>query len=871
MRHLLKFTFAIFALTTTVASVVANELSDSPTDLLKRFCLDCHGEDLQEAGIRLDTLVQSVKPSDGNTLENALQVLADNKMPPEDAEQPSDQERLRLQQWIRHQLPSLRQAVRRARPTSNRRLTVEEYNYTMQELFGVDARFDDQLPDDAISPTGYRNAGQLLGLTSVQVEAYLASARRAVDRYVQFGTSKVDRLRYHIEMEKLFYSTAKRYETLKRAPQPLDHHSSGPISAADAPSYTDPLGPKLPGAYSLEEAFRPAIPKLNEHYVAIPQRLEVGEFIVRVRAAGTADRNGRFPRMRVQAGISLGDGCSVDKRILGEADVTASLANPKVYEFRARLEDIPTKSTHRDPKPFDRLSVFDMDQIFVSNISPDKHAIFALGRGSYKSPSAGTAATASAIKKMLEAKVNFLHIDSIDIQMVPGPNDSNSNYRWTLPSLETFAAGTDSERVSIAENVLSRFMTAAFRRPITPAELQAKMQLLRTLRAQDLSFDKSLRETMAAVLVSPSFLFLQFGTASESTEPYQLASYLSYLLWLSPPDESLLSCAADGTLLQPEVLRSEAARLLKHPRSRRFLESFCRQWLRLDKHDTVTVDRQVYASYDNDLAADSLRETHEFFVEVFASNSSALDLITSDYAMLNDRVAQHYGISGVKTGEFQRIELAADAVRGGLLTQASVLTMNSDGVDSHPIRRGVWLLDRFLNDPPPPPPPQVPELNETAPNERGLSLKQRIERHRQQSSCLNCHQGIDPWGIPFENFDATGQWRNEVKQVDVKQTRAIDSSARLPDGTHITGIIELKQHLRQQHADQFVNALVHHMLTYALGREPDFADKFELTQIRNRFVASGYQLKELVLEIVGSPLFRQRTASINKNEKSASN
>ena len=193
------------------------------------------------------------------------------------------------------------------------------------------------------------------------------------------------------------------------------------------------------------------------------------------------------------------------------------------------------------------------------------------------------------------------------------------------------------------------------------------------------------------------------------------------------------------------------------------------------------------------------------------------------------------------------------------MTQASLLTMNSDGVDSHPIRRGVWLLDRILNSPPPPPPPNVPDIDKSDPDFRGLSLKERIALHREPGACQNCHRKIDPWGLAFENFDAIGRWRDkvEVREGGKLRSRDIDSVTLLPGGQQVRGITELKKSIREQRGEQFANALVHHMLTYGMGRKPDFADRQQVTAIEKRFAASEYRLKELVLAIIESPLFHQ--------------
>ncbi|WP_372894387.1 DUF1592 domain-containing protein [Stieleria sp.] len=855
----------VFSLTSSTRSVADDPLGS----LLEQHCQQCHGADDPEANLRLDNLEFAVspdaliRPGAAKLLEKVFDAIDTRKMPPEDAEPLSTSSRLQFLRLLRLRLLDV--AKHSPERTPHRRLTIEEYNYTLKTLFGVDAEFADLLPADPISESGYRNARIQLGVSSLQMEAYLDSARRAVQRYVQFGPIEVEPIRYHIEFEDLYYATGDRYGTRKRVPIAIDRETllaRREFNLAQVPKYAAPLGPKLPGAHSDDEKLRAAIPKLNQQYVAIPRRLSTGVLVIRVRAAGTADRNGRFPRMRVESGITLGDGCSIDKRLLGETDVTASRDDPAVYEFRIRLEDVPTKGPQREEETFDRLSVFDMDQIFISNVSGDRHAIFALGPGGYANPEIGSKRTAESIRKMAEDGVNFLMIDCMEIEMFPGESESKPSYRWQIPSIEGDQG--DQQEAAIAKPFLIEFMRQAYRRPVTADEIAQKLKLFRSLRARAYSFEDSIRETMTAILVSPVFLFLEVGPPtqavrqSEMPSPHQLASRLSYLLWLSPPDDRLINLATDGSLTQPDVLHDEADRMLSDPRSRRFLESFCRQWLHLTKYQNIAVDRRTYPTYDDDFAAVSIRETIEYFIEVFQSDANALDLIDSDYSIMNDRLAEHYGLAPLTTGEMRKVTLPKDSVRGGLLTQASVMTLASDGVDSHAIRRGVWLLDRMLNSPPPPPPPNVPQIAADDPEMTGLSLKEKIQRHREPGTCLDCHAKIDPWGIPFENFDATGRWRDAWQTLEGDQPirRTVDPSTVLPDGTRIENIVELKQYLRQQRSEHFANALVHHLLTYTLGRSPDYVDRQGVDEIRRRFKASGYKLRGLVLAIVDSELFR---------------
>lgn len=839
------------------AKTGSSEARQASWELLSRYCTDCHGADTQEGNLRLDEFdfdKRSILTA--KTLDKMLSVVSSGEMPPEDAELPTAKERKNLVSWLEGQLDQL---VDELKPTlersRNRRLTVEEYNYTMQDLFGIDAEFGDMLPPDPISSSGYRNATTRLGLSSLQIEAYLDSARRAIRRYVQSGDLLGPSLLYRIEFEDLYYATGDRYGTRERAPKPVattrlaELRASSPVTA---PKYVEPLGPKLPGAYSEEESMRAAIPKLNQQYVALRQRLPIGEMLVRVRAAGIADRKGRFPRMRVEAGITLGDGCSIDQRMLGEADVSAPLERPQTFEFRVRLEDVPTKGELDQKTYVDRLSVFDLDQIFISNMTCDSRAIFALGRGGYSDPEKGSKQIAKHLEQLGADHASLLHLDSIEIEMLPGVGAENAHYRWRLPQAD------EREEPLWARDFLERFMRSAYRRPVDSGEVANKLELLGKLRTQGYASQESLRETLAAVLVSPSFLFRDSrgpikdesgrgGASRREITAHQLAARLSYLLWLSAPDERLTKLADDGSILLADVIRREVERMLEDPRSRRLADSFCRQWLRLDRHKSVAVDRTTYPAYDEDFAEDAINETLAFFHEVFTSDSSAFDLLDSDYAFLNDRLAEHYGIDTVTKGGLRRVTLPNDSVRGGLLTQASLLTMNSDGVDSHPIRRGVWLLDRLLHDPPPPPPPNVPPLEDVSLETSGLSLKERIALHRQPSACQSCHEKVDPWGIPFESFDAIGTWRQE----------SVDSKTVLPDGKTVHDIKEFKRYLMDQHRRRFANAVVHHLLTYAIGRQPDLFDRGHVNEIRKQFSRGNYRMRSLVVAIVENPLFRE--------------
>ncbi len=838
--------------------------------ILRDSCVDCHGSDTQEASVRLDTIDLSGRtPQDRKTVQTVKRMIDEQRMPPEDAGALSDADRQFLSRWLDRQLTTWAEADRRSgRNARMRRLTVAEYNHTMQHLFGVDAQFTDRLTPDPVSPEGYRNSAELLGLSSLQIECYLETARSAVARYVLFGEPAESPLRYFIELEDLYYSTADRYGTRDRAPEPVDWEEFRERQLTNrraSPDFVGPLTPLPPGPFPTEEPLREAIPKLHQQFVAFPKFPTSGEMVVRIRAAATPSRSGRYPRMRVETGITLGDGDWMDTRMLGEVDVKATRDQPAVYEFRYRMEDVPTKGHQQDEEVYDRLSVFDLNQLFISNVTRDERAIYDLGRGGYRESEADQVAV--PLKTMAEAGLNALYLDSVEVEVIPGVT-AKGPYRWSIDP-ERYAGNPGdpknaAQQRRTARDVLTRFLDRAYRRPAHPSEVDSKLTLFDQLRDAGASFEDALRETMAATLVSPAFLFHEYVAAENEkpgseTTPYQLASRLSYLLWLEPPDARLRELAEDDSICDSDVLVSEATRMLDDPKAERFLRDFCRQWLRLDRLRNVAVDTELYPQYDQDLIDLAVEETLRYFVQVFSDpDASALDLLDSDYLVLNERLARHYGIDSVIDGSFAKVALPAGSSRGGLLTQASLLTMNSDGRDSHPIRRGVWLLDRLLGTPPPPPPPNVPEIDSQSPELEGLSLKQQIEMHRDADACRSCHASIDPWGIPFENFDATGRWRSEVFAAGpAAEARPVDASAELPSGERIEGIRELKRYLVEQRRDDFANSLVRHMYTYAMGRAPAFGDQPSLKDLHDRFAGADYRLKTLVLAIIESEGFRQ--------------
>ena len=424
-----------------------------------------------------------------------------------------------------------------------------------------------------------------------------------------------------------------------------------------------------------------------------------------------------------------------------------------------------------------------------------------------------------------------------------------------------------------AREVLTSFMSRAWRRRVTTFEIEQKLALLTQIRPDCDDFQEAMIEVLATVLASPNFLYVVRGDSAfddsavrsdvptalpqqhlhrDSLSHCELATRLSMFLWCSMPDEELLNLAAGGRLSSPDLLSSQVERMVSDPRSRRFSQHFVRQWLGMQLLDFLAIDRKVYPQFDPSLKEAMQEEPVACFHEALQNNRSILDFIHADYTMANERLARHYGLSDVHGNHFRRVKLESHHRRGGLLTQAGLLAMNSDGKDSHPLKRGIWLLESLLNDPPPPPPPAVPEIDLADPEIAKLTLKQRIEDHRNHAACMSCHAKIDPWGIAFENFDAVGNWRTHV------QDKPVDASSLLFNRQKLDGIDGLKRFLLENRQDQFARAMVHKLTTYALGRPLTFGDRSSVDQITADLRKQGDGLATMVRLIVISDVFQSK-------------
>ena len=453
-----------------------------------------------------------------------------------------------------------------------------------------------------------------------------------------------------------------------------------------------------------------------------------------------------------------------------------------------------------------------------------------------------------------------LYIETMEIEgpinPVPkAPPASHAKIFFTQPKAK-------DDRSATAREILSAFATKAYRRPVTDAEVARLVKLFEYADAPGEPFEAAVRHSLKAVLVSPHFLFRIEKDAEpnnpEAVHPisdFEFATRLSYFLWASMPDDELFRLAKAGELRKPGVTEAQVARMLKDPKAAALVENFAGQWLMLRTLATLTPDRKTYRTFDNTLRDAMIKETELFFAHIVKEDRSVLELLDADYTFLNDRLAKHYGLPELKGAEFRKVSLP-DHSRGGVLTQASVLTVTSNPTRTSPVKRGKWILENILGTPPPPPPPDVPELDDEKKGPLTGSLRQRMEKHRENAACATCHAKMDPLGFGLENFDGVGRFR--TFDGDFK----VDPSGVLPDGAKFSGPADLKKVLLGK-GDQFRRNLADRLLTYAIGRGLEYYDACTLTDITAAMKKNDDRFSSLVLGIVTSDTFQKRRGSLN--------
>jgi hypothetical protein len=407
-----------------------------------------------------------------------------------------------------------------------------------------------------------------------------------------------------------------------------------------------------------------------------------------------------------------------------------------------------------------------------------------------------------------------------------------------------------------AKQIIATLARRAYRRPLTAADEQRILSFYETAR-RERGFEAGIEAAVQRILASPQFILrIEHDAAPGAAHPVtdvELAARLSFFLWSSIPDDELLKLASEGSLKRPAVLEREIRRMLADPKSAALVDNFAGQWLRLRNVGNVLPNSDLYPDFDENLRQSFRRETELFFESIIREDRNVMDLLNADYSFINERLARHYGITGIYGSHFRRVTVT-DPARRGLLGQGSILAVTSHAERTSPVLRGKWILENILGTPVPPPPPDVPPLKERAEGEKPRTMRDQMVEHRANPACATCHKVMDPIGFALENFDAVGAWRSRDADEE------IDASGELADGTKVTGVVELRAALAR-HPEIFTTTLTERLLTYALGRGLNYHDMPALRKIVREAAGENYKFSAIVMGIVRSTPFRMRMAA----------
>jgi len=797
--------FAFFFLTLTVCAITHAEekrnFDKLIKPLLKSHCIRCHGGNKQEGDLRIDQLDSDlINGQSADFWHEVLNQINEGRMPPEDERQFSSSQLTTITSWLEVEL---KEATTHRNSTGGRqlmrRMSRYEFQYTLQDLLGIALDYSDRIPTDLTGEDGLQTNASRLGMSQIQLGSYLDVVQLALEEAIPEGP------------EKVFKGEVKSFRPTSVRKQPKHKRVKGEKVQFIAPS------PGLTKSNFIHDLPRKA---------TFDERPFAGRFRIRIRCIATASSDGRLPELMIQVGHRA-SGDYDPKKIMGR-QVLKAADKEQVVDFVGNIEDFPL----------------------------GKKDGYYNGSGSHNVTHLSAYIWNTALAKgTINKKTKFADIDEplIEIKSVEFEGPLLEGYPSLIAKNLIPAVSDEIDESLLARTTLEIFMPRAFRRQVTDGEIAHAVETFNDFREITDDFKTAMRSTMAMLLVSPKFIYLVEPTVDNKSArrltPFELATRLSYFLWASMPDDELRSLAASGELLEPAILQAQVERMRRDDRFKRFVKHFSAQWLGLDAMDHVAVNPQAHPGFSDDIRANLRSETLAFAEHVFVDDLTCRNFIQSDFAMLNQVVAKHYGIPNVYGHQFRPVSISSDARRGGVLTQGAFSIIGSDGTESNPIYRGVWLRKRLFADPPPPPPPGAPPLNKEDSNVSRLSLKEQIEVHREAAACARCHNQIDPWGIAFENYDATGRWRKQQGKV------MFDATSTLPDGNVVKGMVELKKYLIEHRSSALAEALTRRMSGYALGRELEFSDNEMVKDLASRFEKSDFKASELIKGIVTSQAF----------------
>ena len=719
---LVKSQIAIGMLVALATVPTISNAQNTPTFLadvkpvLTQYCVRCHGNTKAEGSVRLDNLnVDLINGPDAERWHQALDMINQGEMPPEDEPQLPEKTLERLTSWMQVELQRAAESRRSLNRQVMRRLTKQQYTNTMKALLEVDVNFGDPLPEDGKSKSGFSNNGSVLQTTALHLQYYQKIARDALDQAIFLERPKT--YRYRIRIGQNIASKLAKEKQAGRfggyVSKPIDpkHLQADVLDVNGAVTWIDPASRPSPYRDILRNLGIGMRGSDQQRYVMAPQGLLMdsavphverapgawhgpspnlkmlirrdfpahGDFVFRVTAARAGARDEsektRQPALQVSLGNRTDDG--MDSKHFDRVQPIATAPGKfKTYTFRGRLENLPVPQVDLN------------EHSSLANIM-----VLAVWNGDFVKN-----------KKQWGSRIQVREVEFEAPYFDIWPPRSHTVLFFDSPNR--------NQPEVYAREILDRFIARAFRRPTRTSELDLYFQFWSSIRADYDHFEDGIKEVLVAVLSSPRLIYLTEsvnGQATRSQQEYELASRLSYFLWNAPPDERLYKLAAEERLRGQ--LQAEVRRMIKDNRSWHFIETFCDQWLKVFRHKEMQVDIRAHPTFTRFVKADLASETYHYVRHVLAEDMSILRLVNSDFTIINQNLAEFYGIPNVVGTEFRVVNVAPNLRRGGLLTQGSFLSGHSDGKQAHPIKRALWLMERILGESPPPPPPNVPELN----------------------------------------------------------------------------------------------------------------------------------------------------------------
>ncbi len=791
---------------------------------LKTHCSKCHGAKKQNGERRFDTLPTAIDNS--NTLadyQDILDQLNLGEMPPADELQPAAKHRRLVVEWLTKNVAAYHASRDdTGGETILRRLNAREYRNTIRDLFGMNmVMFDptEGFPRDQ-TIDHLDNMGDALVTSGYLLQKYLAAADSVVDKAV-YPLQQPQAQKWVFNDS---FNQQPEIDQVHRTTNKFKHMTLYDVPGADKPE----------GAYGPIHAFKQGVP--FDGFYQIRLRAEAlnrdhpydDDFIGTDRTQPL--RLGIVPGDHMVGSLHLPQPI---QPLLAEIDLADEV---KWYTVRVWLDAGYT------PRFIFRNGLMDARNLWGKLAKKYADQFPKLKKGGI---------VEHRFNSIKYGKLPQIHIYEIEIA---GPFYDE----WPTPAQQAvFGQAADdilkSSQITDSQlrHQLRRFASRAYRRPVTDDDVERLMAVVQRQQAAGRSRLEAYTDALKTVLCSPAFLYLEEPTA-DGVSATTLASRLSYFLWSSSPDEELLTLSKSGELLQPSVLQQQIDRMLDDSRSDAFVEGFLGSWLTLREFGSSPPDRDQFTSfYRFGLAEAMLEETRLFTRHMLNQNLSVGNFLDSDFTFLNKPLAQHYGMVAPSGDgfEFQKVALT-DRRRGGLLGQASVLTVTANGIDTSPVVRGVWVLENILGTPPSPPPPDIEPLD---PDVRGAkSIRDQLEKHRSIASCNDCHRRIDPMGFALENFDPIGRWRTSYgKKVK------IDASSQMPNGKTFDDIVGFKKILQEQQQQQlFIRSLTSKLLAYAIGRQMTPADRPHIDRITAELATKDNGFRDLIRLVVSSELFR---------------